>query len=284
MHLWRITSILLLYIIVTATAKRLITPKAHLSDRQSENERVVGGTNAEPGFASYQVSIQGMYNSHWCGGAIIDKHWILTAAHCIYGYNPPYLRIITGTVESDKPRAVYESDEYYTHCNYDNPAYSNDIGLIHLKDPIVFDQYTQAVPLASKPLEDNATAILTGWGDVQLGGPPAESLQKISLKYLSHKRCLEAFEEEDREILDIGHICTFTKEGEGSCHGDSGGPLISGDELVGIVNWGVPCAQGYPDAFASVYFYRDWIRRVMSGRCKTCHCKASNYPTFGDKN
>lgn len=288
MHVRRIISILLIYITTTTTAKRWITPSERLLARQNKNAsaqqeaRVVGGTNAEPGFASYQVSIQGMYNGHWCGGTIIDKEWVLTAAHCIYGYNPPYLRIITGTVEWHQPRAVYHSDEYYVHCNFDNPDNFNDIGLIHLNESIVFDQYTQAVPLASKPLEDNAEAILTGWGDLQNGGPSAEILQKITLRHMSHKRCAKVYEDEG--ILDVGHICTFTREGEGTCYGDSGGPLISGGELVGIVNWGIPCAMGFPDAFASVYFYRDWIRRIMSGKCKACHCEASNYPSFEDKN
>lgn len=44
----------------------------------------------------------------------------------------------------------------------------------------------------------------------------------------------------------------------------AGGPLVditnsSKKELVGIVSWGIPCAQGYPDVYTRVYSYLDWI-------------------------
>lgn len=54
-------------------------------------------------------------------------------------------------------------------------------------------------------------------------------------------------------------ICTFTRAGQGTCMGDSGGPLISGGQVIGIVSWGVPCAQGRPDAFTRVFSFRSWI-------------------------
>lgn len=44
--------------------------------------------------------------------------------------------------------------------------------------------------------------------------------------------------------------------------GDSGGGLICGDVVKGIVSWGIGCArQDQPGVYTDVYQYRDWIMK-----------------------
>ena len=54
-------------------------------------KRIVGGNFADPGEWPWQVLLQwqngsGLYkresNTTFCGGAILSKHFVLTAAHC----------------------------------------------------------------------------------------------------------------------------------------------------------------------------------------------------------
>lgn len=54
-------------------------------------------------------------------------------------------------------------------------------------------------------------------------------------------------------------ICTLSPTGQGSCMGDSGGPLTHGGQVHGIVSWGIACARGMPDVFDRVHSHRDWI-------------------------
>lgn len=57
--------------------------------------KIVYGTVAEYGMYPWQVGVRKIYyydyfsrkkiSSVWCGGTIINKHWILSAAHCFDG-------------------------------------------------------------------------------------------------------------------------------------------------------------------------------------------------------
>ena len=51
----------------------------------ARSPRILGAQNAPEGKYPYQVSIQ-YFGSHICGGSIIFKQWILTAAQCIEKY------------------------------------------------------------------------------------------------------------------------------------------------------------------------------------------------------
>ncbi|XP_065366534.1 chymotrypsin-2-like [Calliphora vicina] len=228
--------------------------------------RIVGGSTAEDGLAPYQVSLQ-EGGGHICGGAIINTDWIITAAHCVAYSEPEEVSVLTGTQDLSQPGVFYYVKRIYIHCNYDNPSMHNDIALLHLNSSIVFNENTQIVNLPSKPLNDGDDVLLTGWGTEEPWGAAPERLKKVDLKFMEHERCKAALQNDPD--FDVGHICTFTKYGEGACHGDSGGPVVSSGCLVGIVNWGYPCGIGYPDAYASPYFYLDWIRSTMSenGNC-----------------
>ncbi|XP_016949740.2 chymotrypsin-2 [Drosophila biarmipes] len=240
--------------------------------------RVIDGEDVALGEAKYQISLQGMYGGHLCGGCIIDERHVLTAAHCVSGYNPSYLRVATGTVRWAEPDALYFVEEYWINCNYNSPAYHNDIALIRLNDTIKFNEYTQPAKLPTAPLANGTQLLLTGWGSTELWGDTPDVLQKAYLTHVDYPTCQALLNNDP--MNGPCHVCTLTTGGQGSCHGDSGGPLTYEGVLYGLVNWGYPCALGSPDSHANVYYYLDWIRQTMSGPCSTCSCYASNYPSL----
>lgn len=127
-----------------------------------------------------------------------------------------------------------------------------------LKEPIEFTDEIQPVELETEDVGEGVVVVLSGWGSTSFPGSAPNHLQCIQLKTITVSECQRRL---GWPPVISSHICTLTKQGEGACHGDSGGPLVSTatNKQVGIVNWGQPCARGYPDVFARVSSYNDWI-------------------------
>lgn len=55
------------------------------------NPKIMHGTPTVEGQYPWQVSLELLHPSfgfigHWCGGVLIDRNWVLSAAHCIHKY------------------------------------------------------------------------------------------------------------------------------------------------------------------------------------------------------
>lgn len=179
------------------------------------SSRVVGGHDAEPGSAPYQVSLQGFFG-HSCGGAIVADLWILTAAHCVVGASLSQLRVLVGTNSLKEGGQKYDPAKFIVHSRYNKPEFHNDIALVKLKSKLELNDNVKAIEYSEKVVPVNATLTLTGWGRTSTGGSIPTKLQTIDLDYISHEECKRLHG--NTADVDIGHICTFTKTGEGACN------------------------------------------------------------------
>ncbi|XP_031636580.1 chymotrypsin-1-like isoform X2 [Contarinia nasturtii] len=195
---------------------------------------VVGGTNATDGQAPYQCSMQDYFNS-----------------------------ILVGTNDVKSGGISFKPLEIIQHEMYHKPGrFDHDIGLIRV-DKIEFNEKVQPIKITSNYVEKGAEVQAFGWGRLIADGPSPQYLQTIRLTTISHAECKKDL----AGIVDVhdSHLCTFTKKGEGVCHGDSGSALVLGDELVGIANWvKYPCASGGSDGFARVSYLYDWIQSKIN--------------------
>jgi secreted trypsin-like serine protease len=66
-----------------------------------------------------------------CSGSIVHQLWIVTAAHCVYGFK--VFDVFIGNVTNDVNHVV-RAAEIFIHPNYTfEPELSNDIALMKLK-------------------------------------------------------------------------------------------------------------------------------------------------------
>ncbi|XP_017118591.1 chymotrypsin-2 [Drosophila elegans] len=266
----RAVSLLVLVLLTISFSEASLRHREITSDISTSankfSARIVGGEVSDVLAAPYQVSIQNAYGNHVCGGVIIHDQWVATAASCVAGLRKNNVRVVT-TTYNDWGGAGwwYAVEEIVMHCNFDEPMYHNDIALLKTETLFAYDEVTQNITIA--PLEDlteGETLTMYGWGSTEIGSDFAWELRQLDLTYVTPAKCNATYG--GTGDLDWGHLCAVGKVGAGACHGDAGGPLVDRrGRLVGVGNWGVPCAYGFPDVFARISYYYSWIISTING-------------------
>lgn len=220
--------------------------------------RIVGGTVTEPGTTPYMAALVGpgsnLYLAQFCGGTVVDRFSVLTAAHCVASISASDLRIVTGIYDliSDTPDEIIQASGIFIHPNYDPQSFNNDFAVIKLATP------TSASPIGlysgTSGLAGNISTVL-GWGSTNRSGNiyPTELMQ-ADLSIVSNSSCSAS----NGSGITNQMLCAIAA-GKDTCFADSGGPLltrVSGQYIqAGITSFGVTtlCAtSGFPGVYSRV--------------------------------
>ncbi|MCZ2127321.1 MAG: trypsin-like serine protease [Anaerolineales bacterium] len=256
--------------------------------------RIVGGSQVALEDAPWQAALVShgavdLFQGQFCGGSLIDKDWVLTAAHCVTEDDgsvslPGSIDIIVGIKDLDHPAPGYQRvtlNAIIRHPAYNKGAtFNSDIALLKLSSSVTLGgsgaTKTSTISIATPAIGDltGKYSFITGWGkiypnqniyDPYLNGAivPIISNQACSAKYGAGK------------ITDNMLCAGYKAGGVDSCQGDSGGPLAVFNDvyepiLAGIVSWGNGCAnKKYPGVYARVSQYTDWIYQQIKGTSAT---------------
>lgn len=220
-----------------------------------------------------------------CGATFLGDKWVLTAAHCVDSATAYLFEMNVGEYDlSDGAQNATAIKNIYIHPQYDANTVDYDIALVELVNALD----APAVKLASKATTDlyaieNSPAMVAGWGG-RTGYAPGEGptsdfpdiLHEVELNLATNNECRALLAEslgtsaQNTGISDRMICATQPTFGKGSCQGDSGGPLVvqtgTGIEQVGIVSWGIGCAEtGYPGVFTRVAEFSEWLNTLQTG-------------------
>lgn len=137
---------------------RLSTVRSKYRPFEIRMPRIIGGDATAPGEFPWTVSVK-LNGQPICGGSLINREWILTAAHCVVGYNPKNLTVRLGAYRikdmSESQTVDLSVSLFIVHKEYSMPRpFSNDIALLKMADPVEFTDFIIPICL---PTEDQIT-------------------------------------------------------------------------------------------------------------------------------
>lgn len=224
--------------------------------------RIVGGTAARPGQLLFVASLRTTQHGHFCGGTIIGNRWVLTSASCVYNHNAGSFTVRTGTQTINRLGIVHRTSAVVSHEHFDYYNRFNDIALIKTVTTITPNAQTAFATISpSAPgINPNSLATVAGWGFTHTNGQRSETLQYFQTPIITNDRCRSLLTYNNyAHLVQPTNVCALSHAGQGVCTGDSGSPLAIGNQLVGIVSFGVKCATGVPDVFTRVASFYYWI-------------------------
>ncbi|XP_062716217.1 chymotrypsin-2-like [Aedes albopictus] len=228
----------------------------------TRDERIVGGIPAESGDAPWMVSMRNSFNIHFCGGTLLNRRFVLTAATCMQGRLSSTTMAVVGSRFLNTVAAPYYGLQTITHPQFNQNTLEFNVALFQTIQNVVFTSIVQPIQLNPDFIMAGARGRMFGWGSIESGGGNSNALNFVNLNVIDNDNC-RGFLGSDGMRVATSSMCTLNREGQGLCTNDAGGALTLDAHAIGVASWKVPCATGRPDVFVRISAIHGWIISII---------------------
>jgi secreted trypsin-like serine protease len=188
----------------------------------STESRIVGGDTASDFAWPWQVYIT-FKSQFTCGGTLIDRRHVLTAAHCIVGQsnNPNDYLVRVGAHNMIRQGyyagTIYRVSKVFVNENYVSAEYGYDIAILRLVYSVDISDTVNVICLPSSAnfnVPMYSPVVITGFGVTSEGGTLPYTLQQAIIQILP--TCGDVY----TSFSDATQICAgLQKGGKDTCQG-----------------------------------------------------------------
>ena len=158
--------------------------------------RVVGGSIASSRSSPWQVGIKSCPTCmYFCGGTIVAKRWVITAAHCLVNYVPSDLYIdagVTNQSKTTKHKQSFNCTAIHSHQSYAvKAAFDEDIAILKLDKDAVFNDHVRPLCLNENSLMTGKICTVTGYGKTSQNGKKSAHLRQAHVPIVANSVCVQ---------------------------------------------------------------------------------------------
>ncbi|NP_001229635.1 granzyme B [Ornithorhynchus anatinus] len=221
---------------------------------------IIGGREVKPHSRPYMAYLKYYKNGkvHECGGFLVRKDFVLTAAHC----RGSKMGVLLGAHSIAYREATQQRipvAEKFSH-DYNNRTHVNDIMLLKLAHTANMTKEVNVIrlPLPVTNVKPGTTCSVAGWGMMGANGPKTSTLQEVQLEVMPPAQCSFYRSFQPSCQLCVGNPNRISPP----TRGDSGGPMVCGKQAQGIVSYG-RWAGKPPNVYTRISFYLPWIKEIL---------------------